>query len=144
MSIDETGEYWIGTEAGDIDGYLRAYTADGHPVDRIIHATCPCGHNAFRLLVDADQGCAQRACSTCSRTQFVCDSAEHWAEAEPEQVTCPCGADSHEVAVGFNHREDGSAKWIFVGVRCVSCGVLGAVADWKIDYAPTDHLYALV
>jgi hypothetical protein len=27
-------------------------------------------------------------------------------------------------------------KWITVGARCASCGMLGAYVDWKIDYAP--------
>jgi hypothetical protein len=144
MSIDDSGEHWIGTEAADIDEYLRAYTADSYPVDRIVHSTCTCGHTAFRMLVDADEGCVQRTCSSCGGSQLICDSAEYWDEAEPEEAVCPCGAEFFEVAVGFSHREDGSVKWITVGQRCVKCGVLGSPVDWKIDYAPTHHLYALV
>jgi hypothetical protein len=144
MSIDKTGEYWAGTEAQDIDEYLRAFTADSYPVDKIVHAACSCGNAIFRLLVDRDEGCAQRACSSCESARHICDSAEYWAEAEPEELRCPCGADCYEVAVGFSHREDGSVKWITVGERCVRCGVLGASVDWKIDYAPTEHLYRLV
>lgn len=41
----------------------------------------------------------------------------------------------------FAHREDHSVKWVTVGGRCLGCGVLGAYADWKIDYDATDHLY---
>jgi hypothetical protein len=50
--------------------------------------------------------------------------------------------------VGFSHGyvvERGlEVRWITVGVRCASCGVLGAPVEWKIDYAPTAHLYAQV
>ena len=144
MSIDESGDYWVGTEAADIDAYLRAYTADDYPVDKVVQARCACGQWSFRLLADSDEGCAQRICASCAAEHLICDSGEYWDDAEPEEVTCPCGKDAYEVAVGFSHRDDGSVKWITVGNRCLACGVLGAVADWKIDYDPTGHLYGLV
>ena len=72
------------------------------------------------------------------------DSDEFWDDAEPEECVCPCGNDVHEVAVAFAHRSDQTVRWVTVGGRCIACGVLGAFADWKIDYAPTDHLYARV
>jgi hypothetical protein len=53
---------------------------------------------------------------------------------------CPCGDEAFEVGVAFSLREDGDVRWITVGGLCVACGVLGAYADWKIDYSPTDHL----
>jgi hypothetical protein len=45
--------------------------------------------------------------------------------------------------VAFSHRDDTSIKWITVGARCGACGILGAAADWKIDYSPSEHLYGL-
>jgi len=141
MTIDTSGEFWIGTAAADLDEYLRTLTADGYPADRIVHATCACGGDRFHLEVDADEGCARRTCTRCQRPHFVCDSEEHWSDAEPEVAICPCHAKAFEIAVAFSHDDDASVKWITVGNRCVNCGVLGAAVDWKIDYGPTDHLY---
>jgi hypothetical protein len=45
------------------------------------------------------------------------------------------------VAVGFALRDDGSVKWVYSGLRCVTDGTLGVYGDWKIDYAPTEHLF---
>ena len=141
MAIDKSGERWSGSHAGDIDEYLRAYTADGYPADRFVHARCECGGDRFRVRADADEGCAARDCVSCGRVALVCDSDEIWDEAEPHAVECPCGRDVFELAVGFSHRDDGTIRWITVGVRCVECGVLAAPAEWKIDYEPAEHLY---
>ena len=46
-----------------------------------------------------------------------------------------------ELVVGFSHRDDGTVKWITVGLRCVDCGILDSPVDWKIDYSPASHLY---
>jgi hypothetical protein len=144
MSIDRSGTYWRGSAAEDIDEYLRAYTADGHPVDRIVHARCTCGGDEFTLRVDADAGGAQRQCARCKAKHLICDSDEAWEEAEPTSTRCPCKGVAFQIAVGFSHREDGPVRWITVGHRCVRCGTLGSSVDWEIDYAPTEHLYARV
>jgi hypothetical protein len=119
---------------------LRALTADGYPADRIVHARCECGHDRFELMVHADEGCARRACTSCRRTHFICDSEEYWSN-DPEETVCPCGGKAFEIAVGFSHLDDATVKWITVGERCTKCGVLGAAVDWKIDYSPTSQLY---
>jgi hypothetical protein len=41
-------------------------------------------------------------------------------------------------------RDNGDVRWITVGERCLACGILGAAIDWKVDYSPTDHLFALI
>ncbi len=139
MAIDKSAS--TGTEAAAIDEYFREFTAKGYPADRIVHARCTCGSDRFHLDADSDEGCARRECSRCHRAHLVCDSDEYWTDADPESTTCPCGADVFEVAVAFSHREDRSVKWITVGTRCTTCGILGAPVDWKIDYDPTDQLY---
>ena len=144
MSIDDSGEYWIGSEAADLDEYLRAYSASDNLVDRIVHPKCACGNATFRVRVDSEEGCAQRICSTCESERLVCDSGEHLNDADPEEGICPCGANVFELAVGFSHRKSGGAlKWITLATRCTQCGVLGAIVDWKIDYTPTEHLYEM-
>jgi hypothetical protein len=144
MSIDRSGEYWTGNGAADLDEYLSVLTADSCPADRIVHARCACGHDRFQLMVDADEGCARRACTSCGRPHFICDSEENWSDADPKETVCPCGGKAFEIAVGFSHRGDGVVKWITIGNRCTNCGVLGAAVDWKIDYSPTDQLHGQV
>ncbi len=141
MAIDKSGTYWVGTEAADIDQYLRELTAEGYPADRIVHATCGCGNDRFRLHADADEGCARRTCAACRSHHFICDSKEAWEAGDPKQVACPCGKKLFEIAVAFSHRKDETVKWLTIGQRCVECGVLAAAVDWKIDCSPTSHLY---
>ena len=140
--IDRSGEWWTGTGPEDIDDYLRELTEEGYPADRFEHARCTgCGGTGFELEVDDEQGCARRTCAACRTQHFICDSEEFSSEAELSPVTCPCGRSEFEIAVGFSHRDDRSVRWITVGMRCVSCGVLGSPVDWEIDYEPTGHLY---
>lgn len=144
MAIDKSGEFWIGTAASDLDEYLRELSTNGYPIDRIVHAVCSCNANHFRLDVMQDEGCARRACVRCQSSHFICDSDEFWNDLDSEPVICPCGSTSFQIAVGFAHGEDRSIRWLTVSERCVVCGMLGAAVDWKIDYAPSDHLYAAV
>lgn len=144
MSIDTSGEYWVGSEPRDLDEYLRAFTADNYPASRFVHAKCAKGHSEFRLEVDEDEGVARRSCRQCGTTHDMLDSAEYWEDAQPRAVECPCGHDQHNVAVGFSLLDDGSIRWVTIAVRCIKCGVLGAPVDWKIDYEPAEHLFDAV
>ena len=29
---------------------------------------------------------------------------------------------------------------VTVGNRCAECGILGSLADWHVDYGPSDYL----
>ena len=140
MTIDKSGEWWKGTEFGDIDEYLRDITADGYPADEIIQSVCTCGQTVFQLEVDDTEGCARRTCAACGTQTLICDSEEFWDEAESVEVVCPCRGLRFEVGVAFSKYEGGDVRWITIGRRCVECGVLGSPVDWKIDYGPTDHL----
>lgn len=82
----------------------------------------------------------QRGCDACGATAFIADSKEYWEDAEPGEAACPCGSERFETGVAFSIRDDGEVCWVTVGARCMSCGVLGVYADWKIDYSPSDHL----
>jgi hypothetical protein len=144
MTIDKSGHEWLGSGPEDIDAYLKAYSEDSYPVGRCIHARCSCGGDRFRLEADAEEGAVKRTCTACGASLLMLDSAEFWGGADPEPVTCACGAKVFEVAVGFSFREDGTMKWVTVGNRCLACGILGAPAEWKIDGVPSDHLYEQV
>jgi hypothetical protein len=144
MAIDKSGKWWKGSEASDLDQYLSAHTRKGYPANRFVHARCECGRDRFRLDVDDEEGCAASTCTSCGRERLMLDSVDQWADADPASCRCRCGGKEYELAVGFAHRDDGTIKWVTVGGRCTACGLLGAFADWKIDYGPADHLYAAV
>ncbi len=145
MAIDSSGQWWRGTEAADLDAYLREFSAGGYPVGSVVHASCAhCGSDRFTLMVDDEAGCAGRRCASCHDLHWMLDSAEYLEEAELEEAQCPCGGELFELAVGFALRDTGEVRWVYVALRCVADGVLGVYADWKIDYSPTDHLPAAV
>lgn len=145
MSIDKSGKWWRGSDASDIDEYLFAYTADGHPVTRVVHARCSeCGGGTFSLRVDADEGCAERSCVACGVKVLMLDSADALEDADMTKLRCRPGHTAFNLAVGFAYRDDGDIRWVCLGCRCVTDGILGAVAEWKIDYTPSGHLLSAV
>lgn len=71
------------------------------------------------------------------------DSSEYADDAELEECACPCGGESFNLAVGYQLRDSGDVRWVYVAARCVSDGVLGCYTDWKVDYSPSEHLLTL-
>jgi hypothetical protein len=124
-------EWWRGTEAGDIDGYLEYFRA----------GCGGCGGSTFHVLLDDEEGYAERRCASCDARYTMLDSADAGDDANPDDAACPCGNEMFEVAVGFAVRADGDVRWASIGLRCVRDGVLGVYTDWKIDYSPTAHLF---
>ncbi|MEU1403253.1 hypothetical protein ABZ471_12985 [Streptomyces sp. NPDC005728] len=49
-----------------------------------------------------------------------------------------------EAAIASSLGDDGSVRWVTVGLRCNRGGFCGVYADWKIDYSPTHHLLTMV
>ena len=129
-----------GISFADLSEYLIALTHEGYPAERIVQSVCTCGGKTFRLHADPNEGCARRKCSSCDEEKLIADSHDYWDEAEPEPCICLCGESTLELGVAFSLRKDGEVRWITVGQRCTSCGILGSPVDWKIDYSPTDHL----
>jgi hypothetical protein len=138
MSARETGP-----ESGFVAlaEYIRAITEAGYPARVVLQSACTCRGTHFRLEADETEGCARRICVDCGAEAFIGDSEEYWNESEPESARCACGGDAFQVAVGFSFREDDEIQWLTLGTRCTRCGLLDSPADWKIDYAPTDHLF---
>jgi hypothetical protein len=143
MAIDKSGKWWKGTNFDDLAEYIRLFTEEGYPADRVVQCVCTCGNKTFRLVADSDEGCAQRTCTVCNNSAFIFDSAEYWEDATPEKVQCLCKHKTFEIGVGFSLRPNEDVKWITVGQRCMKCGVLASYADWKVDYSPSAHLLSM-
>lgn len=142
MPIDTTGEWWKGSEAADLVEYLKAATVEAYPVDEIRAASCHCGCGAFQLEVDHYESAARRICAECKSAHMICDSADYWEESEPQEFECVgCRSRLANVYVGFSiYPEEDAVRWLYIGVRCTGCGILGVFGDWKIGYGPSLHL----
>ncbi len=122
--IDKSGDWWKGQTFEDLVDYLRQHTAENWTAGPVSQARChSCGTMTFRLLVDDDNGCAQRPCERCGKMAFIGDSEEFWEDTDPGEPACPCGSELFEVGIAFSLRENGDIRWITVGARCVRCGV---------------------
>ncbi|WP_220500131.1 hypothetical protein [Thermomonospora cellulosilytica] len=144
MAMDISGEWWRGENAADLAEYLEELAAGGYRVDRTAEAVCTdCDGRSFRLRADPLEGAVERTCVGCGQVLRMLDSGDFWEDAEPEEVVCPCGADVFDVVVGFSLHADDEVRWVSVGVRCITDGVLGCCADWKINYGPSSHLLEL-
>jgi hypothetical protein len=143
MPVDKTGKWWTGDQPSDVREYLEAYSSEGYKVDEFRQSKCQCGSEHFLLWADDDEGCAKRQCESCKRQHFICDSEEFWEDVKPTQwkcIECKPRIKVCNVGVGFSLYEDGEIRWLYVGVRCATCGVLGSFAGWKIAYAPSRQL----
>ncbi|MDB5337111.1 MAG: hypothetical protein JWN70_2730 [Planctomycetaceae bacterium] len=143
MAIDTSGKWWVGEDASDLKEYLIAFTEDGYPATEFRFPQCPCGSNVFQLAIDPDEGAAKRTCAACSVEHFICDSDEYWEEASPKKWKCTgkCKSKTANVCIGFALRQDlTDLHWLYIGTRCVQCGVLGCYGDWKINESPSLHL----
>ncbi|MFF3013782.1 hypothetical protein [Streptomyces sp. NPDC057939] len=111
----------------------------------IVPSVCgDCGGRAFLVLFDDVEGGAEHMCVACGGRAFIADSEEFWEDVDPGEAGCPCGSREFEAAVAFSLADDGSVRWVTVGLRCRWDGAVGVYADWKIDYGPTDHLLTVV
>jgi hypothetical protein len=141
VTIDKSGEFWRGTDATDLDEYLRHYAVDNYPLGSTVFARCAaCAGTEFTVVLDDSEGFASRQCTACPGMVMMLDSAEFADDADLGDAECPCGGDVFNVAVGFAFRDDGDVRWIYLGLRCTKDGTMGTYADWKIDYSPTSEL----
>lgn len=141
--IDTSGKWWKGSSAEDLQEYLQALSVSSYPISEFRLSQCSCGGVRFVLRVEQDEGIAKRVCEGCSAEHLICDSAEHSQQGQRlKPFKCvTCKSQVANVGVGFALHEDKKAvQWLYVGNRCVECGVLGSMVDWKVGYEPSLHL----
>lgn len=125
-------------ERDGLQAAMGSYTDGGYPIVHMRFPVCACGSDRFQVSGDDEEGCASRRCVACKTEHMICDSAEYWDDADPEQCICVCERDEFQVGVGFAITTDKKdLRWIYVGMRCVHCGLAGVYLDWKIDYGPS-------
>jgi len=143
VTITKRRGSWFGSDAADLDEYLRAFVAGGYAVQQVVHAKCAaCGESGFSILLDDEAGVAIRRCSRCAASHVMLAGARFLDEADLGEAACPGGHEQFDVAVGFALFEDGEIRWVSVGLRCQRDGLLGVYVDWKIDYSPSKQLLA--
>lgn len=136
MALKKKGEYSYGDSQADIRAELIAYgRASGDLPIHFADARCNCGGRAFLVLLDDEEGVAVRVCDACGDRHPMGDSAEYSHEAEPEECECTCGGMTFEATVGVSLYADSlDVKWLFLGLRCIRCGLTACFGDWKNEY----------
>lgn len=103
VTIDRTGRWWTGSEAGDIEEYLADLTAGQEDAAaKFSRSQCSdCGSEVFTLRYDASAGWAERRCTACRSIHTMLGSADLVAGVKPKDARCRCGRKSFNLAVGF-------------------------------------------
>jgi len=131
------------TKTSDVCAFLKAYAADGYAMHEFRFARCSCKAEMFCLESDANEGVARCSCASCGEIRFIGDSEKYWADAEPERWKCiECSSETTNVGVGYSLYENAKGiRWLYVGTRCASCGILGCFAEWEVgndDMSPLE------
>lgn len=75
MAIDDSGDWWIGSEPSDIQEFLAAFThsKDAYPAESYRLVRCLCGSERFTL--DRSAEVTRRTCAACGTSRFICREA---------------------------------------------------------------------
>lgn len=148
MAIRERGEFWYGDAAADIREVLARTCGGGDTLTVFEEAVCDCGGRVFSLTVDEDYAEVTWACRACDALYlFHTSGTDGYFEGDPaaehEDCGCPCNereTASFEIAVGAVLYDDGQdVRWVYIGCRCISCGLTALYADWnRVDLSWPD------
>jgi hypothetical protein len=135
MGIYKHGEHVYSDSQADIRTTLLDYSTDIENVaTHYADAVCSCGSKRFKLMLDDNEGAAVRICQVCQQSHPICDSDAFLEEAELEECICLCGRTAFEITVGVSTDDDNDdVRWLFVGCRCIACGLTGCYGDWKSE-----------
>jgi hypothetical protein len=146
MSRSADGQFRYGETQADLRDELRDYSrANAYVAKHYADAICTCGNGAFKVLLDNEEGAAVRVCTACGESHPIGDSGEYLAEAHLTTCVCPCGAVTFEVSVGVAlYRGSEDVKWLYIGCRCIQCGLVACYGDWKNEFEGYQTLLARV
>ncbi len=134
------------TRSSDVRKEITRYAKrNGYPAEHFADAVCKCEGRAFTLALDDTEGAAVRKCAKCKKKHPMGDSAEYLKGATLDDCECPCGKDIFEITAGVAlYRDSDDVRWIYVGCRCVACGLAAVYGDWKNEYDGFRELLAKV
>lgn len=140
-----------GCSYGDDPQDLQAEMLDhskqtGYKVDHFADAVCgECSSTGFRVLLDDEEGCAVRICLSCKAQHYIGDSAQYAQDATLGDCSCPCGQEAFQVSIGVHlYAGSNDVKWLYLGLRCISCGLVAVYGDWKNEYEGYERLLQMV
>lgn len=149
VAITKRDEYWYGENHADIRTELTRYSELHHyPIDHFTNVRCECGADIFLFATDEQAGVAERFCPNCEHEHLMGDSSEYVEEAELSQHTCLCDGGQFQLVAGVHcYRESDDSpsndvRWLYLGARCIACGLVGCFADWKNEYIGFENLLA--
>ncbi len=151
MTIRKRGKFWYGDSAADIREVLARDCGKSDPLTVFADAVCDCGGRVFSLQIDEEHGEAAWSCKACD-AQYLFHDREiaGYYEGDPEADTeccgCPCtnrGESYFEIAVGASLYDDSEdVRWVYIGCRCVACGLTACYAAWNRVDLPYPKLFA--
>lgn len=146
MTLKERKGQYYGDSQTDIRDFIVLYSKEsGYPATHCGDCRCSCGADAFLLALDDEEGVAVRTCSACGAQHPIADSDEFLEDAHLEQCACPCGAEAFEITIGVSpYAESRDVRWLYVGCRCRTCGLVGVFGDWKNEFEDYEKLLRLV
>lgn len=146
MAVIKRGKYRYGDSQGDLREEITRYSkANEYAAHHFADAVCRCGNQTFRLRLDDDEGAAVRTCAACAGEHPIGDSDEFLAEAELSECACSCGGEQFEITVGVSVYDDSDdVRWLYLGCRCPSCGLVAVYGDWKNEFEGYQQLLAQV
>ena len=147
MALRKRGKWRYGDSQADARAEIARYSKEaGYPAEHFADAVCQCGGRVFALYLDDTAGVASRVCVACdAEAHPIGDSAEFMDEAEEEECACPCGEEVFEITVGVSLYDDSEdVRWLYVGCRCLKCGLTAVYGDWKNEFNGYRELLARV
>lgn len=144
--LKKKGKFYYGDNHNDIRECIAAYSKKNEYIaEHFKDAECSCGNTVFALKLDDEEGAAVRICDKCKKEHPIADSGDYLEDAELDECQCPCEAERFEITAGVSLYEDSEdVKWMYIGCRCVHCGLTAVYGDWKNEYSGYKNLLANV
>jgi hypothetical protein len=163
VTLRQQGDYWYGDGPTDVWEYFVWYTRNSvEPVKHWRQALCGCGRAVFEVDRDEEECYYLRRCVECRAEHRIMgdefadvapyvpgpgeEELEEKSEPDPEPVFCLCFGEEFEV-VGVTApflEAPNSAKWFYLGLRCVECGCLGCYGNWIPRYLDHERFLSML